>query len=85
LALVARDARELRGSLKLTERALELCAMCGDRHREAALQNNLADLHHAAGLSDEAMAHLKQAVAIFAEVGADEATRLPGIWKLTSW
>lgn len=85
LALVARDARELRGSLKLTERALELCAMCGDRHREAALQNNLADLHHAAGHSDEAMAHLKQAVAIFAEVGADEATRLPGIWKLTSW
>jgi hypothetical protein len=57
----------------------------GDRHREAALENNLADLHHAAGADDEAMIHLKRAVAIFTEVGADEATRLPEIWKLVSW
>ena len=60
-------------------------AAYGDRHREAALENNLADLYHAAGRDDEAMAHLKRAVAIFAEVGADEATRLPEIWKLVSW
>ena len=57
----------------------------GDRHREAALHNNLADLHHAAGRSDDSMAHLKLAVAIFSEVGADEATRLPEVWKLVSW
>jgi hypothetical protein len=31
------------------------------------------------------MAHLKRAVAIFSKVGADEATRLPEIWKLVSW
>jgi hypothetical protein len=31
------------------------------------------------------MDHLKRAVAIFSEVGADEATRLPEIWKLVSW
>ena len=31
------------------------------------------------------MVHLKRAVALFAEVGADEATRLPEIWKLVSW
>ncbi len=31
------------------------------------------------------MAHLKRAVAIFAEVEADDATRLPEIWKLVSW
>jgi hypothetical protein len=31
------------------------------------------------------MAHLKRAVTIFSEVGADEATRLPEIWKLVSW
>ena len=31
------------------------------------------------------MAHLKRAVAIFRDVGADEATRLPEIWKLVSW
>ncbi len=31
------------------------------------------------------MIHLKRAVTIFAEVGADEATQLPEIWKLVSW
>ena len=56
-----------------------------DRHRQAALENNLADLHHVAGDEDNAMIHLKRAVSIFSEVGADEATRLPAIWKLVSW
>ena len=85
LALAERDDGELDRALELTGRARELCAAYGDRHREAALENNLADLHHAAGRDDNAMAHLKRAVAIFAEVGADEATRLPEIWKLVSW
>jgi tetratricopeptide (TPR) repeat protein len=85
LALVARDAGALDEALELTERALALCAAAGDRHREAALENNLADLHHAAGRPAESMEHLKRAVTIFSEVGADEATRLPEIWKLVSW
>jgi predicted ATPase len=85
LALVERDAGELESARRLTETALELSAAYGDRHREAALENNLADLHHAAGRTEEAMDHLKRAVAIFTEVGADEATRLPEIWKLVSW
>ncbi len=72
-------------AIALTERALALCADGADRHREAALENNLADLHHAAGRPDAAMAHLRRAVTIFTEVGADEATRLPEIWKLVSW
>jgi tetratricopeptide (TPR) repeat protein len=85
LALVAREAGEPERALELTEQALALCAAQGDRHREAALENNLADLHHEAGRPEEAMEHLKRAVAIFSEVGADEATRLPEIWKLVSW
>jgi DNA-binding SARP family transcriptional activator len=85
LALVARDKGELPLALELTETALALCVGYGDRHREAALENNLADLHHAAGHEADAMVHLKRAVAIFSEVGADEATRLPEIWKLVSW
>ena len=85
LALVSRDAGTLDRALELTESALALCAAHGDRHREAALENNLADLHHAAGRPDESMNHLKRAVAIFSEVGADDATRLPEIWKLVSW
>jgi tetratricopeptide (TPR) repeat protein len=85
LALVRRDAGEIGAALELSERALALYADYGDRHREAALENNVADLHHAAGHEEEAMVHLKRAVALFSEVGADEATRLPEIWKLVSW
>ena len=80
-----RDAGEPDRALELTEAALKVCASQGDRHREAALENNLADLHHDAGREDESMAHLKRAVALFSEVGADDATRLPEIWKLVSW
>jgi tetratricopeptide (TPR) repeat protein len=85
LALALRDAGEVGRALELTERALALCAAAGDRHREAALENNLADLYHAAGREAESMEHLKRAVSIFSEVGADEGTRLPEIWKLVSW
>jgi tetratricopeptide (TPR) repeat protein len=85
LALVARAVGDLDQALELTEAALRACAEYGDRHREAALENNLADLHHAAGDEEASMEHLKRAVAIFAEVGGDEATRLPEIWKLVSW
>ncbi len=80
-----RDADALPAALELTERALALCSRYGDRHREAALENNLADLHHAVGQEDQSMQHLKRAVTIFREVGADEAARLPEIWKLVSW
>ncbi|HEV2776287.1 MAG TPA: AAA family ATPase [Solirubrobacteraceae bacterium] len=85
LALVQREAGALHRARELTEQALALCVVHGDRHREAALENNLADIDHAAGAEGASMHHLKRAVAIFAEVGADEATRLPEIWKLVSW
>jgi tetratricopeptide (TPR) repeat protein len=85
LALVEREATDLDRAVALTDQALALCAAQGDRHREAALENNLADLHHAAGRTEESMAHLKRAVAIFADIGGDEATPLPEVWKLVSW
>ena len=75
---------ETEEALKTAGTALELCARLGDRHREAALRNNLADLCHAAGREEESMAHLKRAVEIFAEIG--EGDRLqPEIWKLVEW
>jgi hypothetical protein len=58
--------------------------MQGDRHREAALHNNLADLLRAAGRTEDAMGHLKQAVTIFAEIGEPDDPR-PEIWKLVEW
>lgn len=85
LALAERAAGNLAVATELTAEALALCSARGDRHREAALHNNLADLLHAAGRGDEAMAHLKQAVAIFAEVGTDAGEQQPEIWKLVDW
>jgi DNA-binding SARP family transcriptional activator/predicted ATPase len=85
LALVCGAGGELGGGLQLLESALRLCVAQGDRHREAALHNNLADLLHLAGRPEEAMAHLKQAVTIFAEIGAEAGALQPEIWKLTEW
>lgn len=84
LALVHRAAGRLDLATELTADALDLCTAQGDRHRQAALHNNLADLLHAAGRRDEAMTHLKQAVAIFAEVGEPDRLQ-PAIWQLVEW
>jgi len=83
-ALARRARGELDAACELTTAALDLCTAVGDRHRQAALHNNLADLLHASGRPDDAMTHLKTAVAIFAEVGAEEALR-PEVWKLVRW
>ena len=69
----------------MTINALELCAEQGDRHRAAALYNNLADLYHRVGRSDEAMAQLERAVGIFSEIGADAGEMLPEVWMLVEW
>ena len=84
LALAHAALDDLTTAIELTAVALELCATTGDRHHEAALHNNLADLLHAAGHEDEAMAHLKTGVEILGEIGASEQPR-PGIWKLARW
>jgi class 3 adenylate cyclase/DNA-binding SARP family transcriptional activator len=85
LALAFTASGENEQALSLSETALALCASQGDRHREAALHNNMADLLHAMGRSQEAMEHLKQAVTIFAEIGADAGAMQPEVWKLTAW
>jgi tetratricopeptide (TPR) repeat protein len=84
LALAHGARGELASAIELTGGALDLCRATGDRHHEAALHNNLADLVQASGDHEGAMAHLKTAVEIFAEVGAAEQPR-PGIWKLVRW
>ncbi|MEO7422006.1 MAG: AAA family ATPase [Ornithinibacter sp.] len=85
LALAHRANGGVSAALELTAAALELCTTTSaDRHHEAALHNNLADLLHAIGRSDESMFHLKRSVEIFAEVGEGPEPR-PGIWKLVRW
>ena len=85
LALVERRRGNTKEAIELTMRALDACRRSGDRHREAALENNLADLFHEEGDPDRAMEHLKRATAIFAEVGADPHGPLPEVWKLVEW
>ena len=85
LALAYGTSGEVERAIELAESALMLCASQGDRHREAALHNNLADLLHTAGRAEAAMSHLKQAVSIFAEIGAEAGPMQPEIWKLVEW
>jgi tetratricopeptide (TPR) repeat protein len=85
LALARSDAGDYERAIEVIGTALDLCTSQGDRHREAALHNNLADMLHASGRSDDAMAHLTQAVTIFAEIGVDSGALHPEIWKLVEW
>jgi DNA-binding SARP family transcriptional activator len=78
-------AEGVRTAIPLLERALELCQQQGDRHREAALHNNLADVYHLLGNQPSAMQHLTSAVTIFAEIGSGLGVENPEIWKLTEW
>jgi hypothetical protein len=82
---VARANQDHKRALQLTRTALELCARHGDRHREAALHNNLADLLHAVGSPEEAMELLKVAARIFSEVGEESGGMMPEVWKLVEW
>ncbi len=70
---------------RLTAEALSLSISFGDRHREAALHNAMADLMHASGQTDEAMEQLKKAVAIYAEIGVEAGEFRPQVWMLTEW
>jgi tetratricopeptide (TPR) repeat protein len=84
LALTCAASGDVPRALELTREALRRCTAIGDRHRAAALHSNLADLLHA-DQPQEAMAHLEQSVAIFAEIGVEAGAWQPEIWKLTEW
>ena len=85
LALVCADSGDRDHAIELTRDALLRCQRLGDLHRQAALENNLADLLHADGRADEAMDHLKRAVALFAEIGGRPGELQPEVWKLVEW
>jgi tetratricopeptide (TPR) repeat protein len=85
LALARVDNEEFEAAFTLFEQALELCRRFGERHWEAALQNNLADLHHKCGHEEAAMEHLKAAITIMAEIGREAGDWQPEIWQLSEW
>lgn len=85
LALAETAAGDHAGAQQLFETALRLCQRYGDRHWEAAIHNNLADLFHATGQEEEAMAQLKQSISILATIGREAGDWQPEIWKLSEW
>jgi hypothetical protein len=82
---VYEDQQDYPRAVELAQNALDLCARLGDRHREAALRNRLADLFHASNQPSAAMYHLKKAVETFAEIGWGAGDNEPEIWKLAEW
>jgi len=85
LALVQADLGDYERSIETLQAALDECIIFGDRHLEAALRNNLADQLRASGDQEAAIAQLKEAVAIFAEIGQRAEDWQPEIWKLVEW
>jgi hypothetical protein len=79
------DLGEHGQAIKTIHGALNDCIVLGDRHLEAALRNNLADQLQASGDQEAAMAQLKEAVIIFAEIGQRVEDWEPEIWKLVAW
>ena len=57
----------------------------GDRHREAALRDQLAQVLHGLGRHEEAMDELKRAVAIFADIGVEGGSIQTEVWRLSEW
>lgn len=84
LALTAAAMGDLDTAMRHGEAAVAECRRIGDRHLEAAVENHLADILHGAGQEDDALVHLRRAVAAFAEVGGDPADPDPGIWMLAA-
>jgi len=96
--LAALDWRRVRLTQRRTGRVHELVAVAlqlgdleavgavratdwpGDLEALEGLQRDIE-----AGRSDEAMVHLKRAVALFAEIGEVALERDPGIWTLAAW
>ncbi len=85
LALVRADQGEPGAAMKYALAALTLCERQGDRHRQAAIENNLADLLQAQGRHDEALEHQVRAMRLFTEVGGRPNELEPEIWKLVEW
>lgn len=71
------------GAKALVEEAIEIARHTGHPHRQAALHNHLADLHHQSGNSAEAELELTNAVSLFADI--DAGAWEPELWLLRHW
>ena len=70
-------------AIRHVSEAIELGVRTGHLHREAALRNHLADLHHRAGRPDASAASLTEALALFSGIQAGGWE--PEVWLLSEW
>ncbi len=70
-------------AIERVQAALGLVEVLGDRHRQAALHDLLADLFHLEGDEEAARREVTRAVELFAEVGTGGLE--PEIWKTAPW
>ena len=84
LALAMAASGDVDGALGRGAQAVAACRRIGDRHLEAAVENHLADLLHAAGRDNEALEHLRRSVEAFSEFDGGPADPDPGIWMLSA-
>ena len=77
------ESGDLDGAIEMVTEAVSIAQRTGNRHREAALHDHLADLHHRAGREEEAQVALTNAVTLFSEIGTGEWH--PEVWLLSRW
>lgn len=82
-AILLSEERDSPKAVELVEEAIGIADRTGHRHREAALWNHLADLHHRAGREPEARDALNRAVSLFADIDSGEFE--PEVWLLSRW
>ncbi|HEU5113179.1 MAG TPA: tetratricopeptide repeat protein, partial [Acidimicrobiia bacterium] len=82
-ALLLSENGDVGRSTALVEEAIGIAERTGHRHREAALRNHMADLHHRAGRDDDARQSLTTAVSLFADIDAGDLE--PELWLLSRW
>jgi tetratricopeptide (TPR) repeat protein len=77
------DGGDEDGATEHVREAIAIAERTGHRHREAALWNHLADLHHRSGRESDARESLNRAVALFADIDAGDFE--PELWLLSKW
>jgi tetratricopeptide (TPR) repeat protein len=82
-AVLVSDGGDHDAAIEHVREAVAIAERTGHRHREAALWNHMADLHHRAGRDRESQGALTRAVSLFANVDAGDLE--PELWLLSRW
>jgi hypothetical protein len=84
LSIASAEAGDHSRAVDLAREALGLAVAVGDRHRQAALHDRLADLHHATGRPAESQVELTEAASLFSTLRGTEDWE-PELWLFTRW